>query len=159
MKENIKFDFVKRLKEREDFNLENNVYKLPQKGTKKAAGYDFFNPEDIDIEPNKIVIVKTGVKAYFPEDVGLFLLNRSSNPKKKSLVLMNGVGLVDADYVDNEDNEGEIGFMFMNISSETISIKAGEKLGQGVFMKYLDTVDYSEDEIAERQGGFGSTGK
>ena len=71
---------------------------------------------------------------------------------------MNGVGLVDADYVDNEDNEGEIGFMFMNISSETISIKAGEKLGQGVFMKYLDTVDYSEDEIAERQGGFGSTG-
>lgn len=159
MKENIKFDFVKRLKEKEDFNLENNVYKLPQKGTKKAAGYDFFNPEDIDIEPNKIVIVKTGVKAYFPEDVGLFLLNRSSNPKKKSLVLMNGVGLVDADYVDNEDNEGEIGFMFMNISSETISIKAGEKLGQGVFMKYLDTVDYSEDEIAERQGGFGSTGK
>lgn len=158
MKENIKFDFVKRLKEKEDFNLENNVYKLPQKGTKKAAGYDFFNPEDIDIEPNKIVIVKTGVKAYFPEDVGLFLLNRSSNPKKKSLVLMNGVGLVDADYVDNEDNEGEIGFMFMNISSETISIKAGEKLGQGVFMKYLDTVDYSEDEIAERQGGFGSTG-
>ena len=159
MKENIKFDFVKRLKEKEDFNLENNVCKLPQKGTKKAAGYDFFNPEDIDIEPNKIVIVKTGVKAYFPEDVGLFLLNRSSNPKKKSLVLMNGVGLVDADYVDNEDNEGEIGFMFMNISSETISIKAGEKLGQGVFMKYLDTVDYSEDEIAERQGGFGSTGK
>ena len=159
MKENIKFDFVKRLKEKEDFNLENNVYKLPQKGTKKAAGYDFFNPEDIDIEPNKIVIVKTGVKAYFPEDVGLFLLNRSSNPKKKSLVLMNGVGLVDADYVDNEDNEGEIGFMFMNISSETISIKAGEKLGQGVFMKYLDTVNYSEDEIAERQGGFGSTGK
>ena len=158
MKENIKFDFVKRLKEKEDFNLENNVYKLPQKGTKKAAGYDFFNPEDIDIEPNKIVIVKTGVKAYFPEDVGLFLFNRSSNPKKKSLVLMNGVGLVDADYVDNEDNEGEIGFMFMNISSETISIKAGEKLGQGVFMKYLDTVDYSEDEIAERQGGFGSTG-
>lgn len=158
MKENIKFDFVKRLKEKEDFNLENNVYKLPQKGTKKAAGYDFFNPEDIDIEPNKIVIVKTGVKAYFPEDVGLFLLNRSSNPKKKSLVLMNGVGLVDADYVDNEDNEGEIGFMFMNISSETISIKSGEKLGQGVFMKYLDTVDYSEDEIAERQGGFGSTG-
>lgn len=159
MKENIKFDFVKRLKEKEDFNLENSIYKLPQKGTKKAAGYDFFNPEDIDIEPNKIVIVKTGVKAYFPEDVGLFLLNRSSNPKKKSLVLMNGVGLVDADYVDNEDNEGEIGFMFMNISSETISIKAGEKLGQGVFMKYLDTVDYSEDEIAERQGGFGSTGK
>lgn len=158
MKENIKFDFVKRLKEKEDFNLENNVYKLPQKGTKKAAGYDFFNPEDIDIEPNKIVIVKTGVKAYFPEDVGLFLLNRSSNPKKKSLVLMNGVGLVDADYVDNEDNEGEIGFIFMNISSETISIKAGEKLGQGVFMKYLDTMDYSEDEIAERQGGFGSTG-
>lgn len=158
MKENIKFDFVKRLKEKEDFNLENNVYKLPQKGTKKAAGYDFFNPEDIDIEPNKIVIVKTGIKAYFPEDVGLFLLNRSSNPKKKSLVLMNGVGLVDADYVDNEDNEGEIGFMFMNISSETISIKAGEKLGQGVFMKYLDTVDYNEDEIAERQGGFGSTG-
>mgnify|MGYP006336393487 CR=1 FL=1 len=39
----------------------------------------------------------------------LLLFNRSSNPKKKGLIILNGVGVVDADYYNNPDNEGEIG--------------------------------------------------
>jgi len=31
---------------------------------------------------------------------------RSSTPKKKGLILANGIGIIDADYVDNPDNEG-----------------------------------------------------
>lgn len=45
----------------------------------------------------------------------------------------------------------------MNISKETITIEAGEKLGQGIFMKYGITEDDKAE--GERIGGFGSTSK
>ena len=89
---------------------------------------------------------------------GNLLLNRSSNAKKKGFVLMNGVGLIDADYVDNDDNDGEIGFMFMNITEKPVTINEGDKLGQGMFVKYFDTSDYNSSNVSDRTGGWGSTG-
>ena len=64
---------------------------LPKRNTKNSAGYDFICPETVTINPAEIKYVKTGVKAYFPEDEMLILCNRSSNPKKKGLILINGV--------------------------------------------------------------------
>jgi dUTP pyrophosphatase len=90
------------------------------------------------------------------------IYNRSSNPTKKGLVLPNGVGVVDADYYNNPSNEGEIGFMFYNITDNDVVIEKGEKLGQGVFTSYFMTSEDMEkayDETKERKGGFGSTGK
>lgn len=130
---------------------------MPKRSTKKSAGYDFINPEEERIGAKEIKIVKTGIKAYFEEEEALILLNRSSNAKKKNLVLINGVGLIDSDYVDNEENEGEIGFMFMNIGEEEVIIKEGERLGQGMFIRYEKTEDDRAE--GERKGGFGSTGK
>ena len=159
MNELIKFDFVKRIKEQLNVTTtDEKGFSLPIKGTKRAAVYDFINPEQVTIQPKEIKIVKTGIKAYFPNDIALLLLNRSSNAKKKGLVLMNGVGLIDADYVDNEDNEGEIGFMFMNITEEPVTINEGDKLGQGMFVKYFDTSDYNSSNVSDRTGGWGSTG-
>lgn len=154
----IKFEFVERIKQTSDFGTNDSLIRLPEKGSKKAAGYDFVNPEEVTIQPFEITYVKTGVKAQFPDDTALLLLNRSSNPKKKHLILANGVGLVDADYYNNSDNEGEIAFAFMNISKEPVTIKSGEKLGQGMFVKYQDVVDLDTDNIDARNGGFGSTG-
>ena len=131
---------------------------LPIKGSKKAAGYDFINPEEVIILPNEIKYVKTGIKAKFPDNMALLLLNRSSNPKKKHLILANGIGLVDADYYNNPDNEGEIAFAFMNISQEPVTLTIGEKLGQGMFVRYYDVLGFNSDNINERQSGFGSTG-
>ena len=144
-----KFEKVERVKEIE--------FKLPERSTKFSAGYDFVNPEKVELESHKIYYVKTGIKADMEEDEVLILANRSSNPKKKNLVLINGIGIIDKDYYNNPDNEGEIAFAFMNISDETIVIESGEKLGQGMFVKYLTT----EDDRAEgvRNGGFGSTDK
>ena len=156
-----KFEFVKRFRDDcgdlEVVNAKTLVELLPQRSTATSAGYDFINPENVIIEPNEIKYVKTGVKAAFPEGEMLMLCNRSSNPKKKGLVLANGVGIVDSDYYNNPDNEGEIAFAFMNITKEPVIIVAGEKLGQGIFVKF-GTVD---DDNAEgsRTGGFGSTGK
>ena len=154
MENEIKFEFVSRLGEDTDAFLD-----LPYKGSKYAAGYDFICIEDIHIEPNKVTYVKTGVKAKFPYDVALLLLNRSSNPKKKDLFLANGIGLVDADYYNNPDNEGEIAFAFYTTNPEGVTILSGEKLGQGMFVKYQDITNLDTSSVEERNGGFGSTGE
>lgn len=155
----IYFAYVNRLGDTTPVEGEEPEYKLPKKGSKFAAGYDFYNPEEVIIEPGEIKYVKTGIKAKFPKDMALLLLNRSSNPKKKHLVITNGVGLIDADYYNNKDNEGEIAFAFMNISNEAVTIAKNEKLGQGVFIKYYNVSNFVEEQLDERQGGFGSTGE
>ena len=101
-------------------------------------------------------MIPTGIKAKFPEDEVLLIFNRSSNPKKKGLIIPNGVGVIDADYYNNPDNEGEIAFLFYNMLEEDVVIKAGEKLGQGIFVKFAKIDD--DRTTGVRQGGFGSTG-
>ena len=158
MDKTIKFEFVKRYLESPYFGAEGKTTRLPERSTKHAAGYDFYNPETVRINPGEIVYVKTGVKAKFPEEVALLLLNRSSNPKKKGLELANGVGLVDADYYDNPDNEGEIAFAFKNTRDYIVTIEEGEKLGQGMFVPFFITVDDgAEIKAMDRKGGFGSS--
>ena len=131
--------------------------KLPERATEHSAGYDFFAREDVKLLPHTINIAWTGVKAYMPPDEVLKIYNRSSNTKKKGLMLSNGVGVVDSDYYNNPDNEGDIGFAFYNFTSEIVIIKKGEKLGQGIFEKYM--VADNDIHGGERVGGFGSTGK
>lgn len=108
----------------------------------------------------KPILVPTGIKAKMPEDEMLLLYNRSSNPLKRFLFLANGVGVVDSDYYNNESNEGHIQFQFINLGPTPITIKKGERIGQGIFQKFLLTTD---PEITQRRdlrlGGFGSTDK
>lgn len=132
------------------------VKRLPLRNTKFSGGYDFINPQAVTILPNEIKYVKTGIKAKFPEDEILMLCNRSSNPKKKGLILANGVGIVDSDYYGNIENDGEIAFAFMNITNVPIVIHEGEKLGQGIFLKFGKV--YNDEAQGIREGGFGSTG-
>jgi len=135
--------------------------KLPERSTICSAGYDFFAIED-QLVPgrNTITYVKTGVKIKIAEDEFLMLCNRSSNPKKKELVLMNGVGIIDSDYYENPDNDGEICFAFSSLNETGSFIKKGDKIGQGIIMKFIRTEnDYSSNPTAERTGGFGSTDK
>ena len=121
-----------------------------------SAGYDFFAIEDVTIPAKKLTRVMTGVKCELMSNQVLILANRSSNPSKKGLILANGIGVVDADYYGNPDNDGEMGFEFYNILDEDIVIKKGEKLGQGIIMKF----DKTEDDyvIKTRESGWGSTG-
>lgn len=132
---------------------------LPVRGTKYSAGYDIEAVEDTTIptfkKGDKPTLVKTGIKAYMMDDEVLYLYNRSSNPGKRCLILANSVGVVDKDYYGNKDNDGHIMFAFYNIKEEDIIIKKGDKIGQGVFAKYLVT---DEDTASgSRTGGFGST--
>ena len=89
------------------------------------------------------------------DDEYLMLCNRSSNPKKKGLMLANSVGIVDADYYGNPDNDGHIMFAFWNLKAEDIEVKKGECIGQAIFQKFLVTDNDTAE--GERMGGFGST--
>ena len=140
---------------------ENKGINLPERKTKFSAGYDFEAAEDVVIpsfkKGIKPTLIKTGIKAYMGDNEYLMLANRSSNPGKKGLILANSVGIIDKDYYENPDNDGDIMFAFFNFKDEDIEIKKGEVIGQGIFMTYL-IVD-NDKSNGERVGGFGSTNK
>ncbi|MGT2911462.1 dUTP diphosphatase [Streptococcus cameli] len=129
---------------------------LPKRETAHAAGYDLSAAETTVLAPGEIKLVPTGVKAYMQDREVLYLFDRSSNPRKKGLVLINSVGVIDGDYYGNENNEGHIFAQMKNITDETVTVEAGERIVQGVFMPFL-VVD-GDDATGERTGGFGSTG-
>lgn len=162
--------------------LEEKAYpdaQLPEYQTKNSAGADFFCAETVRVpsiwgvllselgtvikerssilDVIKPTLVHTGVKAYMEDDEDLDLYNRSSNPGKLGLILANSVGIVDKDYADNTDNDGEIMFAFYNIKPWDVEIKVGDRIGQGIFRKVLRPTEGLRIKDEERQGGFGST--
>ena len=105
----------------------------------------------------KPTLVSTGMKCKLDPGTWLQLSVRSSSPLKYWLMMGNGIGVIDADYYNNPDNEGEIFFQIYNLSPFNIQIKKGEAIGQAIILPYGVT----EDDVAggERTGGFGSTSK
>ena len=108
---------------------EDKSINIPQRSTRFAAGYDFEAAEDIVVPSFKPgmnpTLIPTGIKAYM------------------------------LDYYGNPDNDGHIMFAFYNNKEEDIEIKKGERIGQGVFAKYL--VSDTDEAGGDRTGGFGST--
>ena len=137
---------------------------LPERSTTNAAGYDFRAAQDIvipakkngDQQLPKPTLVPTGIKAYMQPNEVLLLINRSSGPIKRSLVQPNGVGVIDADYYNNEANEGEIFGQLINLGSQDYLIHKGDRIFQGIFVPFL-TVDGDNCGKNKRHGGFGST--
>ena len=129
---------------------------LPKRETAHAAGYDLKAAETIQLAPGEIKLIPTGVKAYMQANEVLYLYDRSSNPRKKGLVLINSVGVIDGDYYGNSANEGHIYAQMKNITSETVVVAAGERIVQAVFAPFL----LADGDVAtgQRTGGFGSTG-
>ena len=139
--------------------FEDKNINLPERKTKYSAGYDVEAAEDVIIPSFKKganpTLVKTGLKAYMGDNEYLMLANRSSNPKKKGLILANSVGIIDKDYYENEDNDGHFMFAFYNFKEEDILIKKGEIVGQAIFMPFL--IADNDEAQGTRKGGFGST--
>jgi dUTP pyrophosphatase len=130
---------------------------LPERKTARSAGYDLAAAAAITIEAGSTALVPTGLKVYMPPDEVLLLYVRSSLAAKRSLMLANGVGVIDADYVDNPENEGHILVAILNRGSAPVQIAQGERIAQGIFVKYQVTDD--DTASGGRSGGFGSTGQ
>ena len=129
---------------------------LPTRATRKSGAYDFYTKTNYTVKPNEIVKIWTDVKAEMDDDVVLLIDVRSSMGGKWELI--NTIGVIDADYFSNEKNDGNIGIFLRNTSDEVQTINKGDRIAQGIFIKYLITVD-DKPLSEERIGGYGSTGK
>ena len=134
-------------------------FTMPERKTPQSAGYDFCLPQDVTLEPGRLQLVPTGVKAYMQADEYLGMHIRSSMAVKKHIMLVNNVGIIDADYYNNPDNEGHIMVALLNMGTEPVHLPKGERVAQGIFYKYLVADDDAAAEKAARSGGFGSTGR
>ncbi len=139
---------------------ENKNINFPKRSTKNSAAYDIEAAEDIVIpmyKPGiKPTLIPTGLKAYCLEDEWYMLANRSSGPKK-GFVMANSIGIIDADYYENETNDGHFYFQYYNFSDHDLEVKKGDIIGQVIFQKFLIVDNDMTDGV--RKGGFGSTDK
>lgn len=131
---------------------------LPKRATKQSAGYDFYAPITIQLKPQEVKLIPTGIRAKMIDGYVLMLYPRSSLGFKYRMQLNNTVGVIDADYY-HADNEGHIMVKFMNDSRNDVQlvIEKGAGMVQGIFMPFGITEDDAVNE--ERKGGLGSTTK
>ena len=137
------------------------IYKgisLPVRATAGSAGYDFFAPVEVTLEPGETVKIPTGIRVEMEQDWVLKCYPRSGLGFKYRLQLNNTVGIIDSDYFYS-DNEGHIFAKLTNDTNEgkTLVIPAGTGFMQGIFVEYGITVDDAAEGV--RNGGFGSTTK
>lgn len=133
-----------------------NTLKLPIRGTQRSAGYDFHSPIDVVLKPNDIVKIPTGIKASMNDDEVLLVYIRSNMGFKYNIRMCNQTGIIDSDYYNNPSNEGHIFIKIQNEGKDEFIIKKGDRICQGIFIKYL-TIDNEEKIDNERTGGIGST--
>ena len=74
---------------------------------------------------------------------------------KQPIMIANTQGWIDSDYYSNADNDGNIGFRFLNLGDTPYEIRIGDRIGQGMFIKYGTVKDDNAKGL--RSGGFGST--
>lgn len=132
-----------------------NKIKMPIRATNLSAGYDFYSPKEYILEPNESIKIPTGIRVKMQNDEWLGIYIRSSFGFKYNVRPKNAVGIIDADYI-NADNEGHIWIALYNHGDKKLTIKKGEPFAQGIFQKYL-LVENDEPKEIHRNGGIGST--
>ena len=133
---------------------------LPARATEGSFGYDLATMEETVVGEHQTTIVSCGFKLArdLPHDdsggLAMLILPRSSLPLQHGLILPNAPGLVDADYA------GPIGIIVHNLRSEPVTLAAGTRIAQAVFIevKFPEVREVTEADPTRRRGGFGSTG-
>lgn len=129
---------------------------LPERKTAESAGYDIASAEDVVLAPQQVTMIPTGLKAFMGIGEYLAVYIRSGISIRNSLLLINGTGIIDSDYYNNEENEGHIMIAVYNAGTEPFEIHKGERVAQGIFTRYLLVAD--DEATGVRTGGIGSTG-
>lgn len=129
---------------------------MPCRATAGSAGYDFTATRDVTMQPGETGLIPTGIRAWMEPGWVLMLFPRSSLGFKHGIRLANTVGVIDSDYY-HAKNEGHIMVKLTNGGDHEVTVHAGERFCQGVFLPY----GLAEEETVNgnREGGFGSTGK
>ena len=120
---------------------------LPSRKTKFSAGYDIATAENIILLPQQVTLIPTGIKAYMQTDEYLGVHIRSSIAIKQKLTLINNVGVIDADYYNNVENEGHIMIPVYNYNQSSVTIEKDTRIAQGIFYRYLLASDDKAENI------------
>ena len=130
---------------------------MPKRATKFSAGYDFSSPIDVTIHSGEIVTIWTNIKACCNQNEFMLLCVRSGLGRK-DICLANDVGIIDADYYSNPNNDGNIGVALKNRGTTDYKINKNDKIAQIIFVPF-EKVDDDEETDSLRSGGYGSTNK
>lgn len=131
----------------------------PHYATPGSAGLDLRACLDmpLDISPGTTHLIPSGLAIYISDpNLAAMILPRSGLGHKHGIVLGNLVGLIDSDY------QGEVFVSCWNRSSETFTIKVGERIAQMVFVPVVQAAfeEVTEFTKSDRgEGGFGHTGQ
>ena len=128
---------------------------LPIYATAGSVGFDLLCREDTEIEPRTIELVPCNVIVRIPDGYMLLLSMRSSTPRRKGLLIPNGVGIIDQDYCGEGD---ELKAQVLNFREEAVTVKRGERIAQGIFIPIMRVSWNEVSEMGQGRGGFGSTG-
>jgi dUTP pyrophosphatase len=129
---------------------------LPEYKTKGAAGFDLSARISQIIPPHTIAYIPLNVAIAPP--LGYFvLLAARSSLHKRGLMSANGIGIIDRDYSGNED---EYTAVLYNYTDNAVTVEAGDRLMQGVFVPHAQGEFVEVEEMHNpNRGGFGTTGK
>lgn len=133
---------------------------LPAYATPGAAGLDLLAalPEErpLMLRPLERALVPTGLRIALPEGFEAQVRPRSGLALRHGLTVLNAPGTIDSDY------RGELAVLLVNLGSEPVTIRRGERIAQLVLapVSRLAWEERSVDvaETGRGTGGFGSTG-
>ena len=137
--------------------INKSKHPLPQYETIASAGMDVRANIDqsITLAPLERSLIKTGLFVEIPFGFEIQVRPRSGLAFKKGITVLNSPGTIDADY------RGEIGVLLVNLSSESFTIKDGERVAQLVLASHEQAIWHEVETLEDSgrgQGGFGSTG-
>ena len=130
---------------------------LPSYETDASAGMDLraFLEEDILLKPLQRAMVPTGLFIELPVGFEAQVRPRSGLAVKKGITVLNTPGTIDADY------RGEVKVILINLSSEEVIVKDGERIAQMIISAHAKAEWIEVDALQETNrgtGGFGHTG-
>lgn len=131
---------------------------LPERATAHAAGFDLRAdlPGDLVVPPGGRTAVPTGLALEIPEGFEGQVRPRSGLAIRHGLTVANAPGTIDADY------RGEVKVLLVNLGSEAVTIRPGDRIAQLVVHRLPEVVLVEADALRETgrgRGGFGHTGE
>jgi dUTP pyrophosphatase len=130
---------------------------IPQYEKQFSAGFDlhaYLENGVTAISPGETKIIGTGVAFQIPQGFEIQVRPRSGLAARHSLTVVNSPGTIDCGFLD------EVKVILINHGKETIIIKHGDRIAQGVLSKFDEAQFIEVDSLSgfNRGGGFGSSG-
>ena len=137
--------------------LAGNDLPAPQPATSGSSGVDLRACVDnaVTLAPGQRALIPTGLALAIPAGYEAQVRPRSGLAARCGLTMLNTPGTIDADY------RGEVQIVAVNLGSEAVVIRRGDRIAQMVFQRVpvVDLVEVDERPASSRgEAGFGSTG-